>query len=66
MTALMYAAEANAADMCKVLVAAEAGSVRKDGKTALAPAAVADARDAALVLAVRRRQASATQMALLL
>ena len=41
-------------------------SVRKDGKTALAPAAVADARDAALVLAVRRRQASATQMALLL
>ena len=41
-------------------------SVRKDGKTALAPAAVADARDAALVLAVRRRQAGATQMALLL
>ena len=66
MTALMCAAEANAADMCKVLVAAEAGSVRKDGKTALILAAVADARDAALVLAVRRRQASATQMALLL
>ena len=33
------------------------------GKTALILAAVADARDAALVLAVRRRQASATQMA---
>ena len=51
--------------VCRVLVAAEAGSVRKDGKTALAPAAVADARDAALVLAVRRRQASATQRPLL-
>ena len=32
-------------------------------RDALAPAAVADARDAALVLAVRRRQASATQTA---
>ena len=31
-----------AADMCKVLVAAEAGSVRKDGKTALILAAMAD------------------------
>lgn len=37
--ARMCAAEANAADMCKVLVAAEAGSVRKDGGTALVPAA---------------------------
>ena len=46
-----------AADMCKVLVAAEAGSVRKDGKTALAPAAVADARDAALVLAACEKEA---------
>ena len=44
MTALMYAAEANAADMCRVLVAAEAGSVRKDGKTALILAAVATKR----------------------
>ncbi|ESU43000.1 Short chain dehydrogenase [Giardia duodenalis] len=31
-----------AADMCKVLVAAEAGAVRKDGKTALILAAMAD------------------------
>ena len=53
----MCAAEANAADLCKVLVAAEAGSVRKDGGTALVPAAVADARDAALVLAVLCRWA---------
>ena len=57
MTALMYAAGANAADMCKVLVAAEAGSVRKDGKTALILAALADARDAALVLAACEKEA---------
>ena len=38
------AAEATAADMCRVLVAAEAGSVRKDGKTALILAAVATKR----------------------
>ncbi|ESU40104.1 ATPase involved in DNA repair/chromosome segregation, partial [Giardia duodenalis] len=56
-TALMYAAEANAADMCKVLVAAEAGPVRKDGKTALILAAMADARDAALVLAACEKEA---------
>ena len=57
MTALMCAAEANAADMCRVLVAAEAGSVRKDGKTALILAAMADARDAALVLAACENEA---------
>ena len=48
MTALMYAAE------CVKLVA---GSVRKDGKTALILAAMADARDAALVLAACEKEA---------
>ena len=50
-------AAGHAADMCRVLVAAEAGSVRKDGKTALGPAAMADARDAALVLAACEKEA---------
>mgnify|MGYP004664797443 CR=1 FL=1 len=40
--------------VCKVLVAAEAGSVRKDGGTALVPAAVADQETARLLPAHRR------------
>ena len=43
--------------ICARLVAAEAGSARKDGKTALILAAMADARDAALVLAACEKEA---------